>query len=76
MPRDTYQTVKEVAERLKVNEATVRQWIKDGDLRAVDIGKGWRIADSDLEAFLVIHATRPRAPEDTCAAGNARGGRA
>jgi len=63
MPRDAYQTVKEVADRLKVNEATVRQWIRDGDLRAIDIGKGWRISDSDLEAFLATHATRPRAPE-------------
>ena len=76
MPRDTYQTVKEVADRLKVNEATVRQWIKDGDLRAIDIGKGWRIADSDLEAFLTAHATRPRAPEGISPAGSAGDGRA
>jgi excisionase family DNA binding protein len=71
MPRDAYQTVKEVADRLKVNEATVRQWIRDGDLRAIDIGKGWRIADSDLDAFLARHATRPRTPEDASASGNA-----
>jgi excisionase family DNA binding protein len=76
MPRDTYQTVKEVADRLKVNEATVRQWIRDGDLRAIDIGKGWRIADSDLDAFLATHATRPRAPEDISPAGSAGDGRA
>lgn len=76
MPRDAYQTVKEVADRLKVNEATVRQWIRDGELRAIDIGKGWRIADSDLEAFLATHATRPRAPEDASASGTAGDGRA
>lgn len=60
MTRDQYQTVKEVADRLKVSEATVRHWIKAGDLRAIDIGKGWRIADHDLEAFLRGHATRAR----------------
>ena len=60
MPRDEYQTVQEVADRLKVSEATVRQWIKDQALRAIDIGKGWRIADTDLDAFLAEHATRPR----------------
>jgi excisionase family DNA binding protein len=76
MPRDAYQTVKEVADRLNVNEATVRQWIRDGELRAIDIGKGWRIADRDFEAFLATHATRPRAPDDTSAAGSAGGGRA
>jgi excisionase family DNA binding protein len=60
MPHDQYQTVKELAERLKIAEATVRQWIKAGELRAIDIGKGWRIADSDLENFLARHQTAPR----------------
>ena len=60
MPRDDYQTVKEVADRLKVSEATVRGWIKSGEVRAIEIGKGWRIADSDLEKFLGDHATRTR----------------
>ncbi|MCV2869047.1 helix-turn-helix domain-containing protein [Defluviimonas sp. WL0002] len=60
MPRDQYQTVKEVSDRLEVSEATVRGWIKDGTLRAIDIGKGWRIADRDLEDFLQRHATRAR----------------
>ena len=40
MPHDHYQTVQEIADRLKVSEATVRHWIKDGSLRAIDIGKG------------------------------------
>lgn len=65
MPRQEYQTVKEVAERLKVSEATVRQWVRNGDLRAIDIGKGWRIADSDLDAFLSAHETRARASAET-----------
>ena len=61
MPKEQYQTVKEVADRLKVAEATVRQWIRQGDLRAIDIGKGWRIADLDLEHFLHCHQSVPRA---------------
>jgi excisionase family DNA binding protein len=60
MARDQYQTVREVADRLKVSEATVRGWIRGGELRAIDIGKGWRVADSDLESFLCSHATRAR----------------
>lgn len=60
MPHDQYQTVQEVADRLKVSEATVRHWIKDGALRAIDIGKGWRISDADLQDFLRRHETRPR----------------
>lgn len=60
MPNDRYQTVQELAERLEVAEATVRHWIKSGQLRAIDIGKGWRIADTDLERFLKAHETAPR----------------
>jgi excisionase family DNA binding protein len=60
MPHDRYQTVQELAERLEVSEATVRQWIKSGELRAIDIGKGWRIADTDLAHFLKTHETAPR----------------
>lgn len=60
MPLDQYQTVKEVADRLEVAEATVRQWIHEGDLRAIDIGKGWRIANIDLALFLTRHETAPR----------------
>lgn len=63
MPQEQYQTVREVADRLKVAETTVRHWIRTGDLRAIDIGKGWRIADPDLEAFLMRHQTAPRRPE-------------
>ena len=73
MPRDEYQTVKEVADRLKVGEATVRGWIRDGSLRAIELGKGWRIADSDLDAFLRSCATRPKGPGDHGAAGRRTG---
>ena len=60
MPQDRYQTVPEVADRLEVAEATVRQWIKAGALRAIDIGKGWRISDTDLSQFLTTRETSPR----------------
>lgn len=61
MSLEQYRTVKEIATLLQVNEATVRRWIRDGELRAIEIGKGWRIGPEDLAAFLDGHATRPRA---------------
>lgn len=67
MPHDRYQTVRELADRLEVAEATVRQWIKSGELRAIDIGKGWRIADADLEHFLKARETAQRKQDDTTA---------
>lgn len=65
MPHDRYQTVQELADRLEVAEATVRQWIKSGVLRAIDIGKGWRIADTDLARFLKARETAPRESDVT-----------
>lgn len=52
-------TTQEIAELLKVSEATVRNWIHEGELRAVRIGRDFRVAAVDLEAFLDAHATRP-----------------
>ncbi len=52
-------TTQEIAELLKVSEATVRTWIHDESLRAVRIGRDFRVAAKDLEAFLDAHATRP-----------------
>lgn len=72
MPQDQYQTVKDVAARLRVAEATVRHWIKAGELRAIDIGKGWRIADADLEWFLNRHQTAPRGADSHCSDHTAR----
>lgn len=54
-----FMTVKEIADLLKIGEVTVRHWIRDGALRAFDVGREWRIAPSDLEAFLARHATIP-----------------
>lgn len=62
-----FMTVREVADLVQVSEATVRHWIKEGALRAIDVGREWRIVPRDLEAFLDLHATstaipRPAAP--------------
>jgi excisionase family DNA binding protein len=53
--REDWLNVPEVAERLDVGEETVRRWIRSGDLAALDLGgrrAGYRIRESDLEAFL------------------------
>lgn len=58
-------SVKEVAELLKVGEVAVRSWIRKADLRAVNVGREWRIAPADLENFLKRHANRPAADGET-----------
>ncbi len=51
---DTLFTVEEVAARLGVHPETVRKWIKNKDLPAVNLGgrAGYRISRAALERFL------------------------
>jgi excisionase family DNA binding protein len=51
-------TVHDAADFLRVRESTVRSLIHDKRLRAVKIGKEWRIAEADLERFLNENANR------------------
>ncbi|MCI2416563.1 helix-turn-helix domain-containing protein [Saccharopolyspora sp. K220] len=50
MQQDMF-TADEVAERLGLHVRTVRNYVRDGRLKAVRIGKQYRIARAELEAF-------------------------
>ncbi|MEM8826446.1 MAG: helix-turn-helix domain-containing protein [Pseudomonadota bacterium] len=50
-------TIQETAELVKIGEPTVRGWIRDDELRAIKVGREYRIAVKDLEAFLNARAT-------------------
>ncbi|HLL78342.1 MAG TPA: helix-turn-helix domain-containing protein [Ktedonobacteraceae bacterium] len=55
--REELLTVQEVAERLRVNEATVRRWIKNGALQAIKLphrGKReiYRVRRATLDSVL------------------------
>jgi excisionase family DNA binding protein len=49
---DEFLTVAEVAEILKLNQQTVRNWIIDGSLPALRAGRRVRIRRQDFLAFL------------------------
>ena len=48
----TLYTTDQVAELCQVTAYTVRNWLKDGDLRGVKLENQWRIKRSDLLQFL------------------------
>ncbi|WP_193179796.1 helix-turn-helix domain-containing protein [Nisaea sediminum] len=54
-------TIHEVSDLLKMKESTVRNWIRDGELRAIKMGRDWRVAEKDLESYLNAHANKPEA---------------
>lgn len=49
---DPFLTVAEVAELLKLNQQTVRNWIDQGSLPAVRVGRRVRIRRADLDRIL------------------------
>ena len=49
---EKYYTPDEVADLLKVRRLTVYRWIDTGKLSAKKIGRGLRIAESDLAVFI------------------------
>ena len=50
---ETFLTVQEVADRLRLNQQTIRNMIDDGRLPALRVGRRVRILQSDLDQFLV-----------------------
>jgi excisionase family DNA binding protein len=51
-PEETYLTVAEVAQTLKLNQQTVRNWIDQGSLPALRVGRRVRIKRSDFQRIL------------------------
>jgi excisionase family DNA binding protein len=49
---ETYLTVAEVAATLKLNQQTVRNWIDQGSLPALRVGRRVRIKRSDFQRIL------------------------
>ena len=59
MAEDRWLTIEEITQMLSVHEQTVRRWIREGQLPGVLLGRkaGYRIRESDLNAFLESRAT-------------------
>ena len=49
--QETYYTVEQISQMLQMHPKTVQRYIREGKLRAVKVGKGWRISGHDLSVF-------------------------
>jgi excisionase family DNA binding protein len=45
-------TPEEVAERLAITPKTVRRFLREGRLKAMKVGRLWRVRESDLLAYM------------------------
>jgi excisionase family DNA binding protein len=64
--QERWYTVQEIADRLRINPQTIRRWLRDGELRGHQFGgpAGWRVKESDLNAFLDARRGTPDGPAD------------
>ncbi len=56
---EEFLTVAEVADLLKLNQQTVRNWIDAGYLKAFHVGRRVRVLPSDLEELLERSRIQP-----------------
>lgn len=54
---NSFYTVEQVAELLQVHWQTVLNYIKNGKLKALRLGKGYRVSKESLEQFLSTNST-------------------
>ena len=45
-------TLREVCERLRLHENTVREYINEGKIPAIKLDRVWRVEEKDLDLFL------------------------
>lgn len=58
--QESYYTVDQISDLLQMHPKTVQRYIREGRLRAVKVGKGWRVSGHDLSVFT---ESVPPAPE-------------
>jgi excisionase family DNA binding protein len=68
---DSFLTVAEVAETLKLNQQTVRNWIDQGSLPAIRVGRRVRIRRSDFDRLLEQGYTSGGVPAEDSGAPSA-----
>src|SRR5688500_19022381 len=49
---DNWLTIKDITARLKRHPNTVARYVQEGKLRGVQVGRGYRVRESDLVAFI------------------------
>lgn len=57
MENNDFLTVEQVAKTLQVHWQTILNYIKNGKLKAVKLGKGYRISKEELKRFIKQNQT-------------------
>jgi len=60
---DKLLTTEQVAELLQVHPFTVLKYIKSGKIKAIKLGRVWRMRESDVERFLEERSMASKGPK-------------
>ncbi len=63
MTLEQYYTIEEVAEKLKVTRQAIHNWIKEGRLDSIKIGRARRIPAASIERLLEQSKQRSQSQE-------------
>lgn len=58
MKNNSYYTVKQISELLQVHWQTILNYIKNDKLKAVKLGKGYRISQEALDNFIKLNSSK------------------
>ena len=53
-------TTEEVARLLNTSEASVRRWLRKGEMRGTRVGEEWRVTRADLEEYIRSRVNVPK----------------
>lgn len=67
---EEFLTVAEVAERLKITQQSVRNWVADGKLPALRVGRRVRVLRSDFDRLIATSERRVGATPEPAPAAN------
>ncbi len=51
-----WMTIKEIAESLRVDDETVRRWIRNKEMKAYRFGRDYKVKKEDFDTFVQEHA--------------------
>ena len=54
-------TVEEAAEKLKIHDETMRDYLRERKIGGVKFGRKWRVRESDLQKFIAQNAIPAKA---------------
>lgn len=52
MDKSTYYSPEDIAKHFNVKPDSVRKWIREGKLKAIKLGRIWRIPEVALQEFI------------------------